>query len=452
MPRLVRSLVAALCVAGLAATASCGRDAQPSQGDRVLTVAAVDNGDLDRLRDLSQEFTKTRPGTQIEWVRQSENDIRETISTDVATEGGRFDVVTIGPFEAQIWGDRSLLTPLKDMPAGFDAEAFVPAVRDVMSYDGQLLAAPFYGESVFTMYRRDVFAQAGLTMPEQPTWQFILDAAQKIGQSGDVKGICVRGRAGWGENMAFVTSMARSYGAQWFDDAWVPQLDSQEWQRTVADYLTLAGQAPEGVADNGFQANLALFQQGKCAMWIDATSAASFVADPKVSTVADQVGFAMAPSSSEAGKPMNWLWAWGLAVPENSDSKDLAREFVAWATSADYHTLVASHYGVANVPPGARSDLYTNAEYVQAAPYAPLVAASIEREKSSGETSTAAAHESAQYVAVPAFQSIGNAVGQQLNQAIRGEITPQQALENSQWVADTVIARTRALAQQTTGN
>lgn len=452
MSRLVRSVVAALAVAGITVTASCGSTAESGQGETVLTVAAVDNGDLDRLRDLSVQFTTAHPGTRIEWVRQSENDIRETISTDVATQGGRFDVVTIGPFETQIWGERKVLTPLTQMPQGFDAQEFIPAVRDAMSSEGQLLAAPFYGEAAFTMYRKDIFDKAGLTMPEQPTWQFVLDAAQRIHGSGETAGVCVRGRPGWGENMAFVTAMAHSYGAQWFDDAWTPQLNSPQWQRTTQDYIALTRSAPEGVADAGFQTNLQLFQQGKCAMWIDATSAASFVTDPKASTVADQVAFAMAPTSADAGTPMNWLWAWGLAVPENSDAKELAGQFVAWATSADYQKLAASRYGLTNVPPGARADLYSDAAYLQAAPYAPLVEASIERQKTSGQTGTAAARESAQYVAVPAFQSIGNAVGQQLTQVIRGELSEQQALENSQWVADRVIAQTRALAQQTSGN
>lgn len=451
MRRFFRALAAAAAVVALSTTAACGRDADPADAARTLTVAAVDNGDLDRLRDLTQTFTDAHPGTQIEWVRQGENEIREMISTDVGTEGGRFDVVTIGPFEARIWGERQLLTPLTDMPAGFDPNQFVPAVRDSVSHGGQLQAAPFYGESAFTMYRRDLFAQAGVTMPDQPTWQFVIDAAQRVAQTTGVPGICLRGQAGWGENMAFVTAMAHSYGALWFDDQWRAQLNTPQWQRTVQDYLTLARSAPPSVADNGFAENLALFQQGQCAMWIDATSAASFVVDPTHSSVADQVGFAMAPASSQAGEPMSWLWTWALAVPTNSDNPQLAKEFVAWATSAEYQRLAASHYGPVGVPPGARSDLYADPAYTQAAPYAPLVLASIER-ADVAQSAPGAPYEGAQYVAVAPFTSIGNAVGQQLNQAIRGEISEAEALENSQWVADRVIEQTRLMADQANGN
>lgn len=452
MRRSLRTIAAAAVVAALSLTASCAGDPQDGGAPQTLSVAAVDNGDLDRLRDLSGSFVASHPGLSIEWVRQSENQIRETISTDVATEGGRFDVVTVGPFEAQIWGDRQLLTPVSSgMPAGFGPDQFIPAVRNALSYEGRLQAAPFYGESVFTMYRRDVLAQAGITMPEQPTWPFILDAAARVSQGGDVDGICLRGRAGWGENMSFVTAMAHSYGARWFDENWVPQLDSPQWARTVQDYLALAGHAPDDVAGNGFQQNLALFQQGRCAIWIDATSAASFVTDPARSSVADQVGFAMAPQSDD-GTPMNWLWSWALAVPQNSDDAQLAREFVAWATSADYQRLVAQHYGPANVPPGARADMYTDASYTQAAPYAPLVQASIQRANVEQPAKEPVPYQGAQYVAVPAFQSIGNAVGEQLSQAIRGEISADEALANSQWVSDRVIAQTRLMADQETGN
>ena len=299
MRRRARTIAIAAVIAALTGTASCGQAGDSQGGSRTLTVAAVDNGDLDRLRDLTGEFTAAHPDVTIEWVRHGENEIRELISTDVATEGGRFDVVTVGPFEAQIWGERQVLTSMSaDMPGDFDPEAFIPAVRDALSHEGQLQAAPFYGESVFTMYRTDLFAQAGLTMPEQPTWQFMIDAARRLHSDGGPSGICLRGQPGWGENMAFVTSMAHSYGARWFDENWVPQLDSQQWQRVVQDYLALAESAPASVADNGFGENLALYQQGQCAMWVDATSAASFVADPNQSTVAYNTAFAPAPATS----------------------------------------------------------------------------------------------------------------------------------------------------------
>ena len=221
------------------------------------------------------------------------------------------------------------------------------------------------------MYRTDLFEKAGLTMPNAPTWDFVVDAAKKLtDKSAGVYGICLRGKAGWGENMAFLTAMANSFGARWFDEKWQPQFKQPEWKTTLTTYVNLMQDAgPPGASSNGFNENLALFNAGKCGMWIDATVAASFVTDPKQSRVADKVGFALAPNDG-LGKNANWLWAWNLAIPAGSKKVDAAEKFIAWATSKEYTDLVAAKEGWADVPPGTRKSLYQNPEYQKAAPFA----------------------------------------------------------------------------------
>jgi sorbitol/mannitol transport system substrate-binding protein len=444
MRRLTRVLAAAIALGCTVALVSCAPSGSSSPSEDTLTIAAVDNPDIDRLRELSQAFIDENPGVNIEWVRRDENEIRQTISTDVATGGGRFDIVTVGTYETSLWAEKEYLVPMKDMPAEFDTDDFIPSIRETLSYKGTPYAAPFYGESSFTMYRTDLFEQAGLKMPERPTWDFIIDAASTLSDSTDVNGICLRGKAGWGENMGFITAMANSYGARWFNEDWIPQFDTEEWSNTTTDYLKLGEYAPSDAATNGFSENLALFQDGECAMWVDATSAASFITDPDESTVADSVGFAYAPGTG-LDKQSNWLWAWSLAIPESSDNQDLAKEFVAWATSEDYLELVADEYGWANVPPGARRELYNNSDYLEAAPFADLTLESIEDADPEDPTVQPVPYEGIQYVDVPAFQSIGTAVGNQMSDALSGEIGPEKALENSQWVTDRVIGRTRLI-------
>lgn len=443
------SVIAAAIVLGCtAALMSCAPSGSSSPSGDTLTIAAVDNPDIDRLRELSQDFVDENPGVNIEWVRADENEIRQTISTDVATGGGRFDIVTVGTYETPLWAEQEYLVPMEDMPAGFDSDDFITTIREPLSYEGTLYAAPFYGESSFTMYRTDLFEQAGLEMPQRPTWDFIIDAASTLSDSTDSDGICLRGKAGWGENMAFITAMAHSYGARWFNEDWIPQFDTEEWSNTTTDYLTLAEYAPSDAATNGFSENLALFQNGECAIWVDATSAASSVTDPDESTVADSVGFAHAPGSGLEDKQSNWLWAWSLAIPESSENQDLAKEFVAWATSEDYQELVADEYGWANVPPGTRRELYNNSDYLEAAPFAELALESIENADPGDPTAQPVPYEGVQYVDVPAFQSIGTAVGNQMSDALSGEISAEEALENSQWVTDRVIERTRLIENQ----
>jgi len=279
-------------------------------------------------------------------------------------------------------------------------------------------------------------------MPEKPTWDFVIDAANKLtDKAGGVYGICLRGKAGWGENMAFLTAMSNSFGARWFDEKWQPQFDKPEWKKTLTTYVDLMKSAgPPGASSNGFNENLALFNSGKCAMWIDATVAASFVTNPKDSQVADKVGFALAPNAG-LGKNANWLWAWNLAIPAGSKKTAAAEKFIAWATSKDYTKLVASKEGWSNVPPGTRTSLYQNPEYLKVAPFAKLTLASIDAADPNKPTVQPVPYVGVQYAAIPEFQGIGTTVGQQFSAALAGSSTVDAALAAAQTATEREMKR-----------
>ena len=416
----------------LGATALCAAGSVAAQENVTLTVATVNNGDMIRMQALTSDFTEKHPGISVEWVTLEENVLRQRVTTDIATRGGQYDVMTIGTYEVPIWGAQGWLVSLNDLPPEWDADDLLPAIRGGLTVDGELYAAPFYGESSMVMYRRDLMEAAGLEMPEAPSWDFIKEAAAAMtDRDAEVYGICLRGKAGWGENMAFLTAMANSYGARWFDEEWTPQFDSPEWRATLDDYLMLLTEyGPPGAANNGFNENLALFQQGKCGMWIDATVAASFVTNPADSTVADSVGFALAPDNG-LGKRGNWLWAWSLGIPAGSQKVDAAKQFVAWATSKEYTALVAEREGWANVPPGTRQSLYDNPEYASV-PFAQMTLDSINAADPTNPTVDPVPYTGVQFVAIPEFQGIGTAVGQQFAAALAGQATAEQALANAQ--------------------
>ncbi len=406
-----------------------------AQAQTTLTIATVNNGDMIRMQKLTNDFTAKHPDIQLEWVTLEENVLRQRVTTDIATKGGQYDVMTIGTYEVPIWAKQDWLLPL-EFGAEYDVDDLLPAIRDGLSLDGQLYAAPFYGESSMVMYRRDLFEEAGLEMPDAPTWDFVAEAARKItDKDNEIYGICLRGKAGWGENMAFLTAMANSFGARWFDEEWQPQFDQPAWKDALTFYIDLMNDAgPPGASSNGFNENLALFQSGKCGMWIDATVAASFVTNPAESQVAEQVGFALAPDKG-LGKRGNWLWAWSLAVPAGTQKADAAREFIAWATSKDYLNLVAENEGWANVPPGTRTSLYENPEYQEAAPFAEMTLQSINAADPTSPTVDPVPYTGVQFVAIPEFQGIGTAVGQQFSAALAGQASVDQALQNAQQIA-----------------
>jgi sorbitol/mannitol transport system substrate-binding protein len=396
-----------------------------------ITVATVNNGDMIRMQGLMDDFAAKHPDITVEWVTLEENELRQRVTTDIATKGGQFDVLTIGTYEVPIWGKQGWLVGLNDLPADYDVDDLLPAIRGGLTVDGTLYASPFYGESSMVMYRADLMEAAGLTMPEAPTWADIRTAAEAMtDKDAGIYGICLRGKAGWGENMAFLTAMSNSFGAKWFDMDWKPQFDSQPWKDTLAFYLDLMNNyGPPGAANNGFNENLSLFQQGKCGMWIDATVAASFVTGAD-STVADRVGFALAPDNG-LGKRGNWLWAWSLAIPAGSQKTDAAKTFINWATNKDYLALVAAKEGWPNVPPGTRSSLYANEEYAKV-PFAKMTLDSINSADPNNPTVDPVPYVGVQFVAIPEFQGIGTAVGQQFSAVLAGQTSMEDGLAAAQ--------------------
>ena len=432
MSTLVKSLLGACALSTLSLSA---------YAETTLTIATVNNGDMTRMQKLTDDFTASNPDIKLNWVTLEENVLRQKVTTDIATKGGQFDVLTIGTYEVPIWGKKGWLVPLDKLGADYDEEDLLPAIRSGLTIDGKLYASPFYGESSFVMYRKDLMDKAGLKMPDAPTWQFIREAADKMtDKAAGTYGVCLRGKAGWGENMAFLTATSNSFGARWFDEKWTPQFNSPEWKATLDYYLALMkADGPPGASSNGFNENLALFNSGKCGMWIDATVAASFVTG-KDSTVADKVGFALAPDDGK-GKRGNWLWAWSLGIPAGTKNADAAQKFISWATSKHYTDLVAQKEGWPSVPPGTRTSLYKNADYTKAAPFADLTLQSIDSADPLHPTVKPVPYTGVQFVAIPEFQGMGTDVGQDFSAALAGTMTVDQALAKAQATTETAMKK-----------
>ena len=396
-----------------------------------LTIATVNNGDMIRMQGLTDDFT-SKTGHKVEWVTLEENVLRQRVTTDIAAKGGSFDIMTIGMYEAPIWGKNGWLVALDDLSAEYNADDILPAMKGGLSYDGTMYAAPFYGESSMIMYRSDLMAAAGLEMPKAPSWSFVAKAARAMtDRDNEINGICLRGKAGWGEGGAFITAMSDSFGARWFDEEWNAQFDTLEWSDTLNFFVNMMNDAgPPGYATNGFNENLALFQQGKCGMWIDATVAASFVTNPNDSTVADKVGFALAPDNG-LGVRSNWLWAWALAIPAGTQKEAAAKEFIEWATSNGYIELVAANEGWANVPPGARTSLYENPNYTSV-PFAQMTLDSILSADPNNSTVDPSPYVGIQFAAIPEFAGIATEVSQEFSAAYAGQQTVEEALAKAQ--------------------
>lgn len=398
-----------------------------------LTIATVNNSDMIIMQELSSKFEQDT-GHTLNWVVLEENVLRQRVTTDIATDGGSFDIITIGAYEAPIWGDKGWLNGLGDLGSAYDYDDIFEPVRNGLSANGTLFAVPFYAESSFTFYRTDLFDAAGIAEPtSQITYDEFEEMVAKLHDPANgVYGTCQRGKAGWGENMAFVGPLVNAFGGQWFDLDWNPTIESDEWRNALNYYVDLMNNyGPPGPTANGHNENRALFADGKCATWVDATSAAGYIYNPSESSVADKTGFFQAPRQV-TDKGTGWFWAWALAIPKSSQKVDAAKEFLAWSTSKEYVKLVGETKGWVSAPPGTRASTYANSNYVEAAPFAETVLNSILAANPADATLNPVPYTGVQFVAIPEFQGIGNYVGQQVSAALAGQQTVDEALANSQ--------------------
>jgi polyol transport system substrate-binding protein len=420
-----RSIPAAALTGALLATTTFARA-------ETLTIATVNNADMIIMQRLAPKWEQAS-GHKLNWVVLEENVLRQRVTTDVATKGGQFDILTIGSYEAPIWGKQGWLVPLDDLGNDYDYADMIPSVKSGLSQNGKLYAAPFYAESSFTFYRKDLFDQAGLKMPDKPTYDQIAEFAAKLtDKSKEQYGFCQRGKPGWGENMAFVGPMVNAFGGRWFDEKWEPQLTSEPWKKAVNYYVkNMNAYGPPGATANGHNENRALFATGHCAMWVDATSAAGYIFNPKESQVADKTAFAPAPVQ-ETSNGSGWFWAWALGIPSSSKKVEAAKSFVKWATSKDYIATVGKEVGWVSAPPGTRKSTYDNPEYQKAAPFAKVVYEAVSNADITKPTKDPVPYIGIQYVAIPEFQGIGTVVGQQIAAALSGQSTVDQALQTAQ--------------------
>jgi sorbitol/mannitol transport system substrate-binding protein len=436
-----RALGAVGCVAALAALSACSSGGGSTNSNSgTVTVAVVSNplitGQMIPL--TKSKFAKQYPGVKVKFATYTEGDLRAAIQRAISTHSYAFNVVMIGPYETPLYAKNGWLTNLSSQyiakDPSYGASDLLPPIAKSLSYKGSLYAVPFYGESSMMFYRKDMFAKAGLTMPLHPTWAQIQTFAARLNQPGKVSGICLRGLAGWGDNMAALDTVVNTFGGQWFNMQWKPQLTSPAFTQATNFYVNLVRKYGEpGASSDSFNQLLTLYGQGKCAMWYDATVAATSI-QGSFPSVYKNTAYAFAPHNLTPSS--GWLWTWALGIPQGAPNSGAAWKFVSWATSKQYDQLVAAKYGWGAVPPGTRTSLYNNPHYVaKAKPYASITLASINSVDPLHPTLHPVPYTGIQFVDIPQFESLGVQVAQQIAGAIAGTESVSQALTTSQAAA-----------------
>ncbi|MFD4573030.1 ABC transporter substrate-binding protein [Streptomyces sp. NPDC058417] len=441
-PRVTLAVAAAgTLLAPLLSGCWAGAGGSGSGGDSV-NVLMVNNPQMVELQKLTAAHFTKDTGIKVNFTVLPENDVRDKISQDFANQAGQYDVATLSNYEIPIYARNGWLHEMNSYVAkdpGYDEQDILKPMRESLTADdGKLYGQPFYGESSFLMYRKDVFDKAGLTMPANPTWTQIADLAAKVdGAEPGMKGICLRGLPGWGEVMAPLTTVVNTFGGTWFDKDWKARLNSPEFEKAVKFYVDLVRDHGEsGAAQSGFAECLNNTTQGKVAMWYDATSAAGLLEAEK-SPVKGKMGYTPAPV--ERTESSGWLYTWAWGIQKASRNTDKAWKFVSWASSKEYEELVGEQIGWSNVPAGKRASTYTNADYrAEAAAFQDMTKAAIEgaRPKDPGVQPRPAP--GIQFVGIPEFTDLGTKVSQEISAAIAGRQSVESALKKSQQLAERI--------------
>jgi sorbitol/mannitol transport system substrate-binding protein len=450
------ALIAALLAVAAALLAACGGeedgggDAPPRGGP--INVAIVDTPNTQDLAHLTPSLFTRRTHIKVSYTILDEGTLREVITHDVPANGRRFDAVMIGPIEAQQYGRNGNITDLTRFAlsdGAYKLDDIIPTVRSALSYRGKLYASPFYGEASLLMYRRDVLKNAGIAMPANPTWTQVADVARRI-DTPERAGICLRGKAGWGELGAYFSSVLNTFGGTWWSakpDGSVDEtlVDTPRFRRALQFYVDLVRDAGEtGAARASYNQCLAQYLKGRVAMWYDATVAAGLL-EADGSDVKGRNGYASAPV--QRTRTSGWLWSWALAIPASSSKADLAWKYISWATGPQYQREAGTRIpgGWAAIPPGTRRSTYAIPEYEKAArEFARPTLDAIESVPTDN-AGTAPLGSRARRLAevndagIPAFQDVGNQCTEQFSAVIAGKSSIDSALENCQAIASRAV-------------
>ncbi|MGY3567730.1 extracellular solute-binding protein [Sinomonas sp. RB5] len=430
----------ALCIA-LSASA-CGGAGGSSASDKEVNVLMVNNPQMVDLQKLTADNFTKQTGIKVNFTVLPENDVRAKISQEFSSQAGQYDVASISNYEVPFYSKNGWLSPLDDTvakDAQFDqSDVLAPMTKSLTGADGKLYAEPFYGESSFLMYRKDVFAAKGLTMPDHPTWQQVADLAAKAdGAQPGMKGICLRGQPGWGQVLAPMTTVVNTFGGTWFDKDWNAQVNAPAFLKATQFYTDLVRSHGEnGAPQAGYTECLNDLQQGKVAMWYDSTAAAGSL-EAQGSPVAGKLGYVAAPVDQT--KSSGWLYSWAWGVEKASKHQDAAARFIEWASGRQYEQLVGTQLGWSRVPAGKRNSTYQNADYQKAAAafYKPTEDAINSADPANPGVQPRPAP-GIQFVAIPEFADLGTQVSQEISSAIAGQESVQQALDKGQSLAQKV--------------
>jgi sorbitol/mannitol transport system substrate-binding protein len=415
--------------------------AESKEMEEVTVNIALANNPLSQaLAKFAREDYKA-DGVTVNIAVLPENDLRQKLTTEASTGGTTYDMFYIGPYEANNWAKNGWLENLEpyfkalsaDKLAWYDRDDLIQGMVGSLSLDGDSYALPFYGESSFIMYNKELFAAKGLTMPDEPTWDEIYELAKGIHDPANgIVGMTMRGAPGWGMSGAPFVTMVNAFGGRFYDMNWHATVDTPEQRGAWKMYKKILREAGQNdILSYTYNECIALMQSGKCGIYYDATS----IAPPLESEGAasrGKIGYVMPPHQKMKTNTA-WLWNWAMGInPESSEAKKKATfDFMLWATSKEFikKSIEIDPTG-ASTPPASRSSTYLLPAYKKT-PYAAMTLKTLESTDFTNPTMQPVPYVGLQYIAIPEFADAGTKMTQYLADYVVDKITLDEAIKKT---------------------
>lgn len=308
---------------------------------RTLSLLTIEPHAL-AAKQLAHDF-KVAAGVQVNWTAIPYDQVQNKALGDVLSGAGRYDVfdfwyATLGALVRQ--GALEDLTDFIQQTPQIHAGDFISSIYDPYTLqDGRRYGLPFDGDTHVLFWNQQLFEASGVQAPPA-TWDEYVQAAQKITADGKGRwyGAVLLGQQAPIIIGSSYANRLAGFGGRFLTPDGRPALDDQAAVDAAAAMLAVAPVALPTPFTTAFDAALAAFLQGQVAMmefWTDLGVYADH-GTPRVPTkIRGRWGVSHLPVGGANVKPVAALNAgFGMGVSRASRNQDLARRFVAFATSA----------------------------------------------------------------------------------------------------------------------
>ena len=408
---LTSALVASFALAGPFAPTA----AQAEEVNVVLFGMPYTRG----LQKLAGDFeAKTGIKANIDVVGQDVFENRITLSFTGGT--GDIDVVHTPVIQVQRWVAADWLKPITTevdaMPVKGDIMA---GPLDAYRIRGEQWAVPFMAATGLMTYREDVLNAAGLDVPQ--TWEEMIEIAPQL-MDGDQTAIALRAVPGQGFNMFIFPMIMRAYGGKFFEDYvggdLTPAINSPETLEALRVYIRLINEfAPQGAGNFNFAEVNAAAQNGQIVFAVEGTGVVAQIVDPGKNQHAKNTGLALPPGGPAGRSPA--IAVHGLGIPASAPDAAKSAKFIEWAVSPEVMAKIALSEPFANFTTVSVAE---NAEVI--AKYESVHPDFLQVQADA--LNLAIGH---YRPLLPEWPALGAAIGENINAAVNGLMSPEDALE-----------------------